>query len=87
MTDEMMTATVYSRPGCMRCLTTIRALTHCGVIVQVRQLDDYPVKKVEMEMKGWQELPLVEVHDARGELVGTWSGFSQTHIDQLKESK
>lgn len=40
-----------------------------------------------MEMKGWQELPLVEVHDARGELVGMWCGFSQVHIDRLKEGQ
>ena len=86
MTDEMTTATVYSRPHCVRCTTTIRALTHCGVVVQVRQLDDHPDKIKAMQQRGWQELPLVEVHDAHGDLVDTWCGFSQAHIDQLKEN-
>ncbi|MFS0077757.1 glutaredoxin domain-containing protein [Corynebacterium striatum] len=38
-------AFVYSRPGCMKCRATTRALTNMGVDVTVLQLDEHPFKR------------------------------------------
>lgn len=46
-------ATVYSRPGCMKCRVTARALANMGVDVTVLQLDDHPDKRELMKTHGW----------------------------------
>lgn len=76
-------AFVYSRPGCMKCRATARALTNMGVDVTVRQLDEHPFKRELMENHGWQELPLVELHGPNGDVM-RWAGMSSRDLAAAK---
>lgn len=75
-------ATVYSRPGCMKCRATARKITKLGVPVEVLQLDDHPDKQDLMRAEGWSSLPLVEVVTPEGETC-RWSDMSTDDLDAL----
>ncbi|AKF28214.1 hypothetical protein YH66_11995 [[Brevibacterium] flavum] len=75
-------AVVYSRPRCMKCRATMKALIAMGVPVKELQLDDFPEKQELMRQEGWLELPLVEVQ-LPDELV-RWAGMSTENLDALK---
>ncbi|WP_312099023.1 glutaredoxin domain-containing protein [Corynebacterium dentalis] len=78
----MYTATVYTRPGCMKCRATTRKLQQLGVFVTEEQLDDHPDKIQLMRDEERTALPLVEVVDPSGELF-RWSDMSTTDLDAL----
>lgn len=77
------TATVYSRPNCMNCRVTARALTSMGIPTTTVQIDEYPFKLELMEAEGWKALPLVEVATPEGETL-RWSGMSDKDLSALK---
>lgn len=82
-TNGQYTATVYTRPGCMKCKQTIRAITRMGIPVTVAQLDESPHALDVMITNGWTTLPLVEVTDPAGEVMH-WSDMSTSNLDALK---
>lgn len=75
-------ATVYTRPGCMKCHATIRALQKIGISVTVEQLEDNPKAIETMQTNGWQTLPLVEVVASDGEIF-RWADMRKDDIDAL----
>lgn len=75
-------AVVYSRPRCMKCRATMKALIAMGVAVKELQLDDFPEKQELMVENKWFELPLVEVQ-LPDELV-RWAGFSESSLNALR---
>lgn len=75
-------AVVYSRPRCMKCRATMKALIAMGVPVKELQLDDFPEKQELMLENKWFELPLVEVQ-LPDELV-RWAGMSSDDLDSLR---
>lgn len=74
-------ATVYSRPGCMKCRATYRKIQAMGIPVAMKPLDDHPDRIDLMHSQGWMELPLVEVIVDGEEF--TWAGMSQENLDAL----
>ena len=75
-------ATVYTRPGCMKCRATIRAISRMGIPVTVEQLDESPQAIKTMQTNGWQTLPLVEVTAPDGEIF-RWADMRKDNIDAL----
>ncbi len=75
-------AVVYSRPGCMKCRATEKALTKMGVPVTSPQIDEHQEKVDLMKREGWLELPLVEVSTPDG--VVRWAGMSAENLNALK---
>ncbi|ANE08644.1 glutaredoxin domain-containing protein [Corynebacterium glutamicum] len=75
-------AVVYSRPGCMKCRATCKALTKMGVEVMSPQIDEHPEKVELMRSEGWLELPLVEVSTPDG--VVRWAGMATENLNALK---
>lgn len=75
-------AVVYSRPRCMKCRATMKAISSMGIPVEEKQLDDFPEKQELMRQEGWMELPLVEVQ-LPDELV-RWAGFSESSLNALR---
>lgn len=68
-TNDQYTATVYTRPGCIKCRATKRALENMGV-------------EVTMATNGWAELPLVEVHGP--DETFTWAGMKSDNLRALE---
>lgn len=75
-------AIVYSRPRCMKCRATMKALISMGVPVKELPLDDFPEKQDLMRQEGWMELPLVEVQ--LPDDVVRWAGMSSDDLDALR---
>lgn len=80
--NDQYTATVYTRPGCMKCRATIRAISRMGIPVTVAQLDESPQAIKTMQANGWQTLPLVEVTAPDGEVM-RWADMRKDDIDAL----
>lgn len=78
-----ITATVYSRPGCVKCRATHRKLKSMGIPVDIVQIDDHPEKIAYMKFQGWAELPLVQIRVPREGEVHYWAGMSQDNLDAL----
>lgn len=81
--------TIYSKPGCVQCNATYRALDSKGKsyrIIDVSQ-DDAAMEKVKG--LGYQQVPVIipsfkqEVYDADGNRVGHWGGFIPDYLNQL----
>lgn len=76
-----ITATVFTRAGCMKCRVTYRKLESLGIPVAMEPLDDHPDRISHMRAQGWAELPLVEVIiDGEPHI---WAGMSQDNLDAL----
>ena len=80
--NDQYTATVYTRPGCMKCRATIRAINRMGIPVTVAQLDESPQALDVMITNGWTTLPLVEVVAPDGEIF-RWADMRKDDIDAL----
>lgn len=76
-------ATVYDRPGCMRCRATERAIRKMGVPIATKRIDEDQDAIYTMAAHGWKELPLVKVEADDGE-VFYWAGMSSGDLSALK---
>lgn len=78
---ETATATepviVYSKPGCVQCHATYRALAKEGIDYAVRDVSADPTARARVVELGYQQLPVVE--------TGTehWGGFRPDMIAAL----
>lgn len=77
------TATVYGRPGCMKCRQTERKLAQLGLTVIGDLIDNYPNKVEEMTANGEMELPLAEA-TINGKNY-RWTGFDTKNFAAIKE--
>lgn len=75
----MNTITVYSKPRCVMCDATYRALDSKGIVYDVVDLtqDDAALEYV-MDDLGYSQAPVVVVDDH-----DHWSGFRPDHIDRI----
>lgn len=76
-------AIIYSRPGCMRCRTTLRALTRMGVHCTERLIDDHEEALETMRNLHWTQLPLVEVTAPDGS-VTMCCGMHTAELEALR---
>lgn len=82
-----MSITVYSKPGCVQCATTIRALERADLAFEVVDLtaDAEALRHVTDDL-GYAAAPVVEAHTVEGEAI-SWTGFRPDLIDELKTSR
>lgn len=73
-----MSVTIYSKPDCMQCHATYRALDKQGVAYQVIDISAEPQGREAVEALGYRQLPVVVAgHEEH------WSGFRPERIRQL----
>lgn len=78
-----MTITLYSKPSCGSCVFTESFLKKAKLdydkvmITQDEDAADY------VNSLGYQQAPVVVVHDDQGEVTDHWSGFSETKLKTL----
>lgn len=78
----MNTITVYSKPSCVQCNATYRALDAKGIaydVVDVTQ--DADALAYVTEELGYSQAPIVVVDDD-----DHWSGFRPDHIDRIADT-
>lgn len=82
MNTAPTTITVYTGPGCHRCHATLRQAERRGMPVTVVDTATDTAAGDRLRSSGFSELPVVEVTDAAGEVLESWSGYRHDLIDK-----
>lgn len=72
-----MSVTVYTKPSCVQCEATYRALDGKKIEYEVRDLSLDEAALVEVKELGYLQAPVVVTDE------GHWSGFRPDKIDEL----
>ncbi|PZO64561.1 MAG: NrdH-redoxin [Paracoccus denitrificans] len=72
-----MTITVYSKPACVQCTATYRALDQRGVDYQIVDLSADADALAHVESLGYRQVPVVVAGDQH------WAGFRPDMIGAL----
>jgi len=72
-----MAITVYTKPSCVQCNATYRALDSKGIAYEVHDLTEDPAALEQVKALGYLQAPVVITDD------GHWSGFRPDKIDEL----
>ncbi|SES04177.1 glutaredoxin-like protein NrdH [Propionibacterium cyclohexanicum] len=72
-----MTVAVYSRPSCVQCMATYRALDSKGIDYEVIDLSRSPGAADKVRALGYLQAPVVIADDDQ------WSGFRPDKIAEL----
>ncbi|MRH89029.1 glutaredoxin-like protein NrdH [Nocardia sp. SYP-A9097] len=75
-----MTITVYTKPACVQCNATYRALDKAGVAYDVIDISENPEARDYVMALGYLQAPVIVAGDAH------WSGFRPDRIKALAES-
>lgn len=74
-----MTTTVYTRPGCVQCNATFRALNKAGVDYRTIDVSDDAAALEHVRGLGYMQAPVVETESDH------WSGFRPDKISSLTD--
>ncbi|GAA4692750.1 MULTISPECIES: glutaredoxin-like protein NrdH [Kocuria] len=72
-----MSVTVYSKPSCVQCNATYRALTKKGIDYTVVDVTEDPDAYQHVVSLGYQQVPVVETAQDH------WSGYRPDKINSL----
>lgn len=75
-----MTITVYSKPACVQCNATYRALDKKGVAYDVIDITEDAEALARVKDLGYMQAPVVIAGD------DSWSGFRPDKIDEVARS-
>lgn len=72
-----MTITVYSKPVCVQCIATTRALDRKGIAYRVVDISEDADAYAMVEGMGYRQVPVVVAGEQH------WAGFRPDMIDAL----
>ena len=72
-----MTITVYSKPACVQCNATYRALDDKGIDYEITDVSQDPAALEMVKELGYLQAPVVITDEDH------WSGFRPDKIDEL----
>ena len=75
----MTTVTVYSKPACVQCNATYRALEKKGIAYETVDLSQDPDALERIQALGYMQAPVVVTDEEH------WSGFRPDKIEKLAE--
>lgn len=75
-----MTVTVYTKPACVQCNATYRALDKKGIAYQSVDLSHDPAALERVRSLGYMQAPVVVTEQEH------WSGFRPDKIEALAQS-
>tara|TARA_X000000368_G_scaffold416994_1_gene412218 strand:- start:7190 stop:7435 length:246 start_codon:yes stop_codon:yes gene_type:complete len=75
--DTRMTITVYSKPACVQCTATTRALDAKGISYQVVDLTEDAAAMTKVSELGYRQAPVVVAGEEH------WAGFRPDMIGRL----
>lgn len=78
---------VYTKPACVQCNATYRALDKKGIKYSSVDItvDDSALDR--LKALGHMQAPVVEVVDNEGGLVDDWTGFRPDKIEELAQAQ
>lgn len=71
--------TVYTKPACVQCNATYRALDKKGIAYQSLDISEDADALERLKALGFQQAPVVEAP------TGSWSGFNPGKIEELAQ--
>lgn len=71
--------TLFSKPGCSQCVTTVRYLERLGLPYDYRDVTEDPEAHAAVQALGYLGLPVVVAGDMH------WSGFRHSSLKRLGE--
>lgn len=71
--------TVYTKPACVQCNATYRALDKKGIAYQSLDISQDADALERLKALGFQQAPVVEAP------TGSWSGFNPGKIEELAQ--
>ena len=71
--------TVYTKPACVQCNATYRALDKKGIAYNSVDISEDAEALERLKGLGYQQAPVVDSP------VGNWSGFNPSKIEELAE--
>jgi glutaredoxin-like protein NrdH len=74
---------VYSKPNCVQCTMTKRALDNAGIDYDVIDISEDAAALDKVMALGHRAAPVVIIPDAAGEPATHWSGFQPDKIAAL----
>ena len=75
----MITVTIYSKPACVQCNATYRALEKKGIAYETVDLSQDPDALERIRALGYMQAPVVITDEEH------WSGFRPDKIEKLAE--
>jgi len=72
-----MSITVYTKPSCVQCNATYRALDAKGIEYEIHDLSEDPTALEQVKALGYMQAPVVVTDEDH------WSGFRPDKIDEL----
>lgn len=72
-----MSITVYTKPSCVQCNATYRALDAKGIQYEIRDLSEDAAALEQVKALGYMQAPVVITDE------GHWSGFRPDKIAEL----
>lgn len=78
----MTTVTVFTKPSCVQCTATYRALDSKGIEYIILDLSEDPIALERVKELGYLQAPVVLV-ETFGQLTEHWSGFRPDKVDEL----
>ncbi|MGD9430805.1 glutaredoxin-like protein NrdH [Arthrobacter russicus] len=76
-----MTVTVYTKPACVQCTATYRALDKKGITYQSVDLTQDPEALAKVQAMGFAQAPVVITDDE------SWAGFRPDKIEELAQTR
>ncbi|MGV8927708.1 MAG: glutaredoxin-like protein NrdH [Ewingella sp.] len=74
-----MSITIYSKPDCVQCHATYRALDKHGIAYEVIDLTEDAAALGQVRAMGYQQVPVIVAGDDH------WSGFRPDKISALQQ--
>ena len=78
-----MTTTVYSKPACVQCMSTYRAMDKKGIAYDTVDMSKDEGALEVMKSLGFMQAPVIVNRDDEGNIISSWSGFDPEKIEEL----
>lgn len=84
LADAIPVVTVYSKPSCVQCTATYRALDRTGIPYGIVDVSTDAEAMAFVKELGHQQAPVVVVQDRTQAVIDHWSGFQPGRIAALE---
>lgn len=79
--------TVFTKPACVQCNATYRALDNAGLSYSSVDMTVDPTALDRMKALGFLQAPVVIRTDDEGNVIDSWSGFNPGKVEEMKAEK
>lgn len=79
--------TVFTKPACVQCNATYRALDKKGLSYNSVDISQDAGALERLKALGFMQAPVVAEYDAEGNVIDSWSGFRPDKIEEKAQAQ